>query len=378
MLSRHSGCDGGAVYVVLSCAVAVDGALDDVQGERLVLSDEADLDRVDAVRAGVDAILVGAGTVRRDDPRLVVKSERRRRDRRARGVPETPARVVVTRSGELDPGARLFGVGAGQAPLVYAASGVVADVRGRLGERAVVVDAGESGDLGVVLEDLAGRGVRRLMVEGGAEVLRKFMADGLADELQLAVAPFFVGEPGAPRLAGPAGYRMRLTGVEHIGGMAVLRYRLTRRDQAERDRARLAEAIELSRSCPPSSTAYSVGAVIVDQAGRVIATGYSRQGDPRDHAEEAALASLDPADPRLREATLYSSLEPCGIRRSRPRTCAQRIVEAGIPRVVFALREPPLLADGHGAAELAAAGVEVVEIHGLADDVRAVNAHLLG
>jgi 5-amino-6-(5-phosphoribosylamino)uracil reductase len=215
------------------------------------------------------------------------------------------------------------------------------------------------------------------MVEGGADILHQFLAGGLADELQMAVAPFFVGEPGAPRLAGPAGYRMRLTGLEHVGGMAVLRYRLTRRDQAERDRARLAEAIELSRSCPPSSTAYSVGAVIVDASGRVIATGYSRQSDPRDHAEEAALASLDPADPRLRDATLYSSLEPCGIRRSRPRTCAQRIIEAGIPRVVFALREPPLLADGHGADELAAAGVEMVEIHELADDVRAVNAHLL-
>jgi riboflavin-specific deaminase-like protein len=365
------------MYVVLSCAVAVDGALDGVGGERLVLSDGVDLDRVDAVRAGVDAILVGAGTVRRDDPRLVVKSERRRRDRRGRGVAETPLRVTLTRSGELDPGARLFGGGETGVPLVYAASAAVAGVRERLGERAEVVDAGAAGDLARVLEDLAGRGVRRLMVEGGAQVLHQFMAEGLADELQLAVAPFFVGEPGAPRLKGPAGYRMRLTGVEHVGGMAVLRYRLARRDQQERDRARLAEAIELSRSCPPSSTAYSVGAVIVDAAGRVIATGYSRQGDPKDHAEEAALGSLDPADPRLREATLYSSLEPCGIRRSRPRTCVQRIVEAGIPRVVYALREPPLLADGHGAEELAAAGVEVVEVPELADEVRAVNAHLL-
>jgi riboflavin-specific deaminase-like protein len=364
------------VYVLLSCAVAMDGALDDAGVGRLVLSDEADLDRVDAVRAGVDAILVGAGTVRRDDPRLVVKSERRRRDRRRRGVAETPLRVTVTRSGELNPGSRLFT--AGDAPVVYAASGVVADLRERLRERAAVVDAGESGDLDVVLGDLAGRGVRRLMVEGGADILHQFLAGGLADELQVAVAPFFVGEPGAPRLAGPAGYRMHLTGVEHVGGMAVLRYRLTRRDQAERDHARLAEAIELSRSCPPSKTAYSVGAVIADVAGRVIATGYSRQSDPRDHAEEAALASLDPADPRLREATLYSSLEPCGIRRSRPRTCVQRIIEAGIPRVVYALREPPLLADGHGAGELSAAGVEVVEIPQLAGDVRAVNSHLLG
>ncbi|MFL6071844.1 MAG: hypothetical protein ACJ73S_00320 [Mycobacteriales bacterium] len=66
---------------------------------------------------------MGAGTVRRDDPRLVVKSERRRRDRRGRGVVETPLRVTLTRSGELDPGARLFGGGETGVPLVYAASG---------------------------------------------------------------------------------------------------------------------------------------------------------------------------------------------------------------------------------------------------------------
>ena len=55
-------------YVLLSAAMSADGYLDDASGARLVLSDEADLDRVDELRAGADAILVGAQTIRSDNP----------------------------------------------------------------------------------------------------------------------------------------------------------------------------------------------------------------------------------------------------------------------------------------------------------------------
>jgi pyrimidine deaminase RibD-like protein len=141
----------------------------------------------------------------------------------------------------------------------------------------------------------------------------------------------------------------------------------------------LRQAIELSRSCPVSPTAFSVGAVVVDAGGNVLASGYSRQGgDPVVHAEEAALATLADGDPRLATATIYSSLEPCSTRASRPRPCAELILAAGIGRVVFAWREPALFVDCHGAEDLRAAGVEVVEMPDLADLVRQVNAHLLG
>jgi pyrimidine deaminase RibD-like protein len=143
------------------------------------------------------------------------------------------------------------------------------------------------------------------------------------------------------------------------------------------DRRWLHEAIELSRSCPPSTTAYSVGAVIVDAGGRPIATGYSRQHDPLDHAEEVALATLPADDARLATATIYSSLEPCSVRVSRPRPCAELILAAGIGRVVFAWREPEVFVDCRGAENLRAAGVAVVEVPELADPVRAINAHLL-
>ncbi|GHF43762.1 hypothetical protein GCM10018790_21740 [Kitasatospora xanthocidica] len=148
---------------------------------------------------------------------------------------------------------------------------------------------------------------------------------------------------------------------------------------ATTDLDHLRRAVELSRSCPPSETAFSVGAVIVGADGEVLAEGYSREADAHDHAEEAALAKLPAGDPRLRGATVYSSLEPCGQRASRPVPCARLLIAAGVPRVVVAWREPDLfVTDCQGTALLEAAGVEVVELPELAGAARAVNAHLLG
>jgi len=141
------------------------------------------------------------------------------------------------------------------------------------------------------------------------------------------------------------------------------------------DAALLAEAVELSRLSPPSPAAYAVGAVVVGPGpGAARSVGWSRRDDPLDHAEEVALAAF-PGDPA--GGTLYSSLEPCSRRRSRRQTCTELILAAGIARVVFALREPPLFANCDGAELLAGAGVEVVELPALAAVVRAVNADLL-
>lgn len=150
-------------------------------------------------------------------------------------------------------------------------------------------------------------------------------------------------------------------------------------DPAElaRDRRWLQLAVDLSRRCPPSAAAFSVGAMIVDAGGRAIAAGYSRETDPSIHAEEAALGKIAAGDGRLATATIYSSLEPCSERKSGRRSCTSLILAAGIGRVVFALREPDVFVDCRGAEELEAAGVTVVEVRDLAAEVRAVNAHLL-
>ncbi|RJQ82378.1 deaminase [Pseudonocardiaceae bacterium YIM PH 21723] len=205
--------------------MSIDGYLDDGSPDRLVLSGPEDLDRVDAVRASVDAILVGAGTVRADDPRLLVRSADRRAARIASGLPENPIKVALTR-GDIDPGRAFFTAGPAE-KIVYGP----AALRDSLGELATVVDLD---DLGAILADLSARGVRRLMVEGGGAVHTQFLSAGLVDELQLVVAPFFVGEAEAPRFVRPARFpytalnRLRLEATEQIGDCALLTYRTER------------------------------------------------------------------------------------------------------------------------------------------------------
>src|SRR4051812_42878847 len=108
-------------YTLLSCGMSLDGFLDDASDQRLLLSNDADFDRVDEVRSGSDAILVGAATVRNDDPRLQVRSPERVARRRTAGRPAQPLKVTVTNRAKLDPEARFFAVGSGP-KLVYCAS----------------------------------------------------------------------------------------------------------------------------------------------------------------------------------------------------------------------------------------------------------------
>jgi 5-amino-6-(5-phosphoribosylamino)uracil reductase len=221
-------------YVLLSAAMSVDGYIDDCAPRRLVLSGAADADRMDAVRASCDAILVGAGTIRRDNPALLVRSARRRADRLGAGRPACPAKVTLTASADLDPAARFFTDGDAD-KLVYVPAAAAAAARAALGQTATVIDLGDAVALDRLLADLAGRGVARLLVEGGSQIHTEFLAAGLADELQLAIAPFFVGDPAAPRFVGAApfphgpGTRMTLAETSQAGDMAVLRFLLRRR-----------------------------------------------------------------------------------------------------------------------------------------------------
>ncbi|HEX6150442.1 RibD family protein [Nocardioides sp.] len=219
-------------YTILSCGVSIDGYLDAATPERLMLSNEDDLRRVDAVRAEADAILVGAETVRHDNPRLLVRDEQLRECRRARGLSEQPMKITVTRGGRLDPAAHFFTTGDCE-KVVYCHNGAVAEARARLGAVAAVVDAGDGVEMFDLAHDLWRRGVRRLMVEGGGQIHTQFLTAGLADELHLVVAPFFVGDPRAHRFVGAgafpwhAGHRARLAETRQMGDVVLLRYAFT-------------------------------------------------------------------------------------------------------------------------------------------------------
>jgi len=139
----------------------------------------------------------------------------------------------------------------------------------------------------------------------------------------------------------------------------------------------LQAAIEMSRRCPATDSAFCVGAILVSESGQVIAQRYSRQSDPQDHAEEAALADAASSGADLRGATLYSSLEPCLRRVSRPASCAQLILHSGVRRVVYAWREPPIFQPGGGAAWLEEHGITVIELPDLAPAAESVNRTVL-
>ncbi|UUU23241.1 dihydrofolate reductase family protein [Streptomyces sp. DSM 40750] len=380
-------------YVLLSAAVSLDGFLDDTGPERLLLSGPADFDRVDEVRAASDAILIGAGTLRTDNPRLLVNSPERRAARVAAGLPEYPLKVTVSASGDLDPAAQFWHTGGEK--VVYTTDKGAERLR-ELGLPAGptgvdVVPVGADLEWPAVLDHLGDvRGIRRLMVEGGGRVHTQLLQQGLADELQLAVAPVFVGESDAPRMFGTGVYpggpksRLRLLETRPVGDVVLIRYVPTVPGTgpavSAADRHWLALACELAAECPPSPTAFSVGAVVVAEDGTELARGHSREGgDPVVHAEEAALAKLDPADPRLASATVYSSLEPCARRASRPAPCARLVLDAGVRRVVTAWREPDtFVADAAvGNAVLSAEGADVVVLPEYEERAKAPNGHLL-
>jgi 5-amino-6-(5-phosphoribosylamino)uracil reductase len=221
-------------YTLLSCGMSIDGYLGSAAPQRLALSNAADFDRVDAVRASCDAILVGAGTVRNDNPRLVVRSQLRRDERTARGLAASPIKVTVTDQVGLDARNDFFTVGEAE-KLVYCTSARLADARARLGPVATVVDGGQPVQMRRVVDDLGDRGVGRLMVEGGGSVHTQFLTDNLADELQLVVAPFFVGDSRAPRFVHDGSFpwnpdrRATLAEVRQIGDVVLLRYALSTR-----------------------------------------------------------------------------------------------------------------------------------------------------
>lgn len=224
-------------YVLLKCAMSLDGYLDDSSDKRLLLSSPEDFARVDEQRALVDAILIGATTIRADNPRLMVRSAQLRQQRVARGLPETPIKVTISRNGDLDPGLPFFTTGECE-KIVYVTDPALDKARARLGAVATVVGVGDLVSLPRLLEDLHCRGAARLMVEGGSSIHTQFLIQDLADEIHVSVAPFFVGDSTAPRFVADGTFpftstrRMNLAEIGRNGDCAYLRYTLT--DKQER------------------------------------------------------------------------------------------------------------------------------------------------
>ncbi|KAI8592469.1 putative diaminohydroxyphosphoribosylamino-pyrimidine deaminase [Geranomyces variabilis] len=147
------------------------------------------------------------------------------------------------------------------------------------------------------------------------------------------------------------------------------------------DRTHMLTAISLAKSCIPVTTAYNVGAVLLAPSSppTVLSTGFSRELPGNTHAEECALLKISKNDTLhlARGATIYTTMEPCGERLSGKRTCAERLIEAGVSRVVVGVREPShFIAECQGTVMLRAAGIDVDYFSGLEEQCQALNEHI--
>ena len=182
-------------WVRANMIASVDGGAT-VEGRAGGLAGPGDRVLFKVLRELADVVLVGAGTVRTENYSGAQLSAASRQARQARGQSEIPPIAVVTASGALDLGSRLF-TNTETPPLVFTTTASFVATRGRLHGQAEVLDASTSDpivvDPAAVLAELAQRGLYRVLCEGGPTLLGDVVERGLLDELALTVAPMLVG-----------------------------------------------------------------------------------------------------------------------------------------------------------------------------------------
>jgi 2,5-diamino-6-(ribosylamino)-4(3H)-pyrimidinone 5'-phosphate reductase len=219
-------------YVLINVASTIDGKIDTWERRGARISSERDLERVDALRASVDGIMVGGRTLHDEDPRLTVRSSSLRAERVARGEPEQPARIAVTTRPGLGAGSRF--VSGQPARVILLVPSSAAKLPAPEGAEVVAVGDGQV-DLCLAMAALAELGLRRVMVEGGGSLNFELLRLGLVDEVHVYIAAMVFGGATAPTLADGDGLRREVAvrlGAPSVeaweDGGVVLRYMVER------------------------------------------------------------------------------------------------------------------------------------------------------
>jgi len=216
-------------FVFINSAMSADGKISTFERSQVRISGPADKARVDLLRAESDAIMVGVGTVLSDDPSLRVKSQIYREARRTKGLPEDPLRVVADSRARTPPSAKVLGPGC-----IVAVTGSASQERlhclSSTGSE-IIVCGKERVDLTELLSRLFDRGVKGLMVEGGATLNWSLLKLGLVDELYVYVGAMLIGGENAPTLVDGPGFkdhfpRLTLSSVQRLDEGVLLKWSL--------------------------------------------------------------------------------------------------------------------------------------------------------
>jgi 2,5-diamino-6-(ribosylamino)-4(3H)-pyrimidinone 5'-phosphate reductase len=193
-------------YVVVNVAMSADGKLSTRERRQVKISGAQDFNRVDRLKAGSDAVMVGIGTVLADDPSLTVKGEECRRHRIDRGADEHPVRIVVDSSARIPLSAAILHKGGGKRIVAVSEKANRERVEA-LREHAIVIVAGKNEvDLAAVMEEMGSMGIRRVMVEGGGQLIAGLIRAGLVDEIYTFIGNIIIGGSTAPTPADGEGF----------------------------------------------------------------------------------------------------------------------------------------------------------------------------
>ncbi len=195
-------------YVVVNVAMSADGKLSTRERRQVKISGPGDFARVDRLKAGCDAVMVGIGTVLADDPSLTVKADECRKLRRDRGENEHPARIVIDSTARIPPDASILHKGEGARIVAVSARADKQRVANLKKYATVIVVGDEQVDLALLMDELSTMGIQRVMVEGGGTIIAGLLAAGLVDEIYTFIGNIIIGGRDAPTLADGPGFTL--------------------------------------------------------------------------------------------------------------------------------------------------------------------------
>lgn len=222
-------------YVYVNVAMSADGKISTTARRQVRISGQEDFSRVDRLRASCDGIMVGIGTVLSDNPSLTIKSDILKRNRLREGRDENPVRIVVDSHARTPPDADLLHKGAGRRIIAVSRSASSDKIAALENTAEIIIAGNHEVDLVALMEKVAERGIKRLMVEGGGTLIFSLFASGLVDEFCTFVGNMVIGGASAPTPADGYGFsvddqfaRLKLLRVVPMDSGVLIRWKVER------------------------------------------------------------------------------------------------------------------------------------------------------